>query len=45
MVCKKYKGLMSKNISENKAYISQEDKESKEIAQKFKRKTKISKKL
>jgi len=44
MECR-YKKLASKNTSENKAYINKEDKESKEIAQEFKRKTKISKKL
>ena len=45
MKCRKYKGLASKNVSENKNYITKEDKESKEIARKFKSKTRMSKKL
>ncbi len=45
MLCKKYKGLASKNMSESKSYIEKEEKDSKEIAKKFKSKTKMSKKL
>jgi len=45
MACKKYKGLASKNVLENKKYIAKEDEESRGIARKFKKKTKISKKL
>ena len=45
MECRKYKGLASKNVSENKAFLEKEDKDSKEIGRKFKSKTKMSKKL
>lgn len=42
---KNYGKYASKKSSDNKAYIQKEDNESRKIAQEFKRKTKLTKKL
>lgn len=44
MICKGYRGIASKRVSENKEYLDKEERESREIAKKFKKSTKISKK-
>ncbi len=42
---KEYEMYGNMNMSENREYIKEEEKESKRIAQKFKKKTELNKKL